>query len=999
MERSLFAFIWKYSKRDQLTLLAITLTLFPLLYLTLELPKRIINDAIGAKSGVIAAYGFEFSQIEYLTVLSAAFLIAVFVHGIFKMRINTMKGILAERLLRRLRYKLIARILRFPQPYFERTSQGELVSMVTAESEPMGGLMGDALAQPVLQAGQMLTILGFLFFQSITFGLAACALIPVQAWLIPRLQKQINLLNKKRVVQVRALAADIGEGAAGASTLRVNGGWRYQMAMIGDRLGHLFNIRFEIYQKKFFMKFINNFITQLTPFLFYSIGGYLVIKGEVTIGALVAALAAYKDLSSPWKELLAYYNQSADMSLRWDTITERFAPDGMIEEDLFYGTPTDIPSLAGDITLDHMTVRDGDGNPVLEDISTVFPGGSLIGITAPNEEDRRALAEVLTRETLPNSGAVILSGQNIKSLHQAVIAKRIGHATSRPVMFRGTFGKNVLMPVRFAPTKNVVDTDFAREALRTGNSPDMLQANWLDPTIAGLENSSYLQKWWSELIEGMGSESALIRRAMDQTCNTNNNPELCDELVKLRPELADEIAKNNLNRFVHYFDPNKYNPALPVLDNLLYSTPRKSITPEDLTAKVDFLQLLYDLNLADDLEALARNVIDLLRQIFGTTGTDHPLFLKVGLDVSVYESALNLVTRSPLGTPIEKVDLALLLSVLSRVTAEQIDEAFQDNIYNNILDMRQQHAATLQALMDDLYAPITSNKYLTGLSVLENALYGKLSDNSGLRGDDIRKLVLDLLSVKGLKPLVLELVFEVPISLGGANLPSLFAEPLSISRASIKRPDILILDQVMASYDADAKEVLYINLRKLLPETTLIFLNDAFDDEKVFDHHYEVQQGRLVGAKGERTAADSDVTADLALKVDALSKTPMFSELKRKQLRLLAFGARWHTTHSGDYVFHKNDVSTDGAYIVISGEADLLLPIEKTEPTLIATVGAGALVGELGLIRGEPRALDMRAKSDLKCLRISEEDFMAVVKNDGATAFKLLQVIAGYIKT
>ena len=86
---------------------------------------------------------------------------------------------------------------------------------------------------------------------------------------------------------------------------------------------------------------------------------------------------------------------------------------------------------------------------------------------------------------------------------------------------------------------------------------------------------------------------------------------------------------------------------------------------------------MYDLNLADDLEALARNVIDLLRQIFGTTGTDHPLFLKVGLDVSVYESALNLVTRSPLGTPIEKVDLALLLSVLSRVTAEQIDEAFK----------------------------------------------------------------------------------------------------------------------------------------------------------------------------------------------------------------------------------------------------------------------------------------------------------------------------------
>jgi hypothetical protein len=48
MDRSLFAFIWKYSKREQLVLLAVTFFTFPFLYATLELPKRIINDAIGA---------------------------------------------------------------------------------------------------------------------------------------------------------------------------------------------------------------------------------------------------------------------------------------------------------------------------------------------------------------------------------------------------------------------------------------------------------------------------------------------------------------------------------------------------------------------------------------------------------------------------------------------------------------------------------------------------------------------------------------------------------------------------------------------------------------------------------------------------------------------------------------------------------------------------------------------------------------------------------------
>ena len=69
----------------------------------------------------------------------------------------------------------------------------------------------------------------------------------------------------------------------------------------------IFDIRFEIYKKKFFIKFLNNFLAQLGPFFFFSIGGYLVIMGDLTLGALVAVIGAHKELYSPWKELLTYY--------------------------------------------------------------------------------------------------------------------------------------------------------------------------------------------------------------------------------------------------------------------------------------------------------------------------------------------------------------------------------------------------------------------------------------------------------------------------------------------------------------------------------------------------------------------------------------------------------------------------------------------------------------------------------------------------------------------
>ena len=185
----------------------------------------------------MTVFGITLSQIEFLVALCIGFLVAVLANGLLKMRLNTMKGVLAERLLRRFRYQLLTRIMRFPRPYFRNTSQGELVAMVTSEAEPMGGIMGDMLSQPILQAGQMMTILLFLFAQSFWFGMAAIALIPLQAWIIPKLQRQINLLNKDRIQENRNLAADIGETAAGVSDIRTNGGSRYRLSMFSNRLG------------------------------------------------------------------------------------------------------------------------------------------------------------------------------------------------------------------------------------------------------------------------------------------------------------------------------------------------------------------------------------------------------------------------------------------------------------------------------------------------------------------------------------------------------------------------------------------------------------------------------------------------------------------------------------------------------------------------------------------------------------------------------------------
>lgn len=966
----------------------------------MELPKRIINDAIGATSSTIDVWGYTFDQVTFLGILCVGFLLSVLAHGLTKMRINTMKGVLSERMLRRFRYQLIARIMRFPQPYFERVSQGEMVSMVTAESEPMGGLMGDAISQPVLQAGQMITILSFLFLQSFWFGMAAIALIPLQAWLIPKLQRQINLLNKKRIQEVRVLAAQIGESAAGAATLRANGGWRYRRAAITDQLGRLFDIRFEIYQKKFFMKFLNNFISQLTPFFFFSIGGYLVLQGAVSLGALVAALAAYKDLSSPWKELLTYYNQTQDMSIRWEVILDRFAPPGMVDEALFEGEPESRPRLDGDIALNGVSVRDADGNLVLDDLTATLPGGKVIGIAAPSEEDRRALAELLTREIMPSSGKVQIAELDLSGLHQSVIAARIGHATSRPVMFQGSIGDNVMMPMRQQPQGDGSNGKAYREALRAGNSADPYEADWLDPQLAGLDDEAALRDWWLRLIEGLGSGAALFRRGAEQKFTELDHPLLAARLVELRPVVQQAMRDAGLEAQAYIFDPDTYNPALPVAENLLFATPRVPFSQDMIAAQTEFLALLRSLHVDETLVRLTQDVIDMLRQIFGLDGTDHPLFRKLGLEVKTYETAVALVekTRTDGAAALDDTELANLLAVPFRISADQIGPAFSDELKTRILEIRRGHSAELLRSLDDVFTPLSPDRFAPGLTVLENALFGKVSEVGGSKSDELRKLIADTLAAHGAQSQVIELIYDVPVTLGGTNLPAIFAEPLAFTRATIKKPDVLILDKALDSYDMETQVAVYRNLRALLPDTTVIYLNDQFQSPDVFDMFLEVQQGRIVSEEAQvQVEEDSVASADLARKLRALEQTPLFSGLDRRQLRLLAFGARWYDAKAGDVVFLKDDEPTDGAYMMIDGEAGLYLPHDDAEDQLIAKVGAGTLVGELGLIRKVPRALSMVAETDITCLRIGEEEFLAVVENDAATAFKLLQVVSGYV--
>ncbi|WP_241482240.1 ABC transporter transmembrane domain-containing protein [Leisingera sp. ANG-Vp] len=322
LDRNLLAHIVRTTRRQQFPLLVLSLSLLPVLYLSLELPKQIVNNVLSKSHAPLNLLGYDLSAAQHLAVLSGVFLLAITLNGAGKYLLNVLKGRLAERCLRRLRLH----IYRHWRKQTGRTRKSELVQIPGQEAEPIGGFAADLAALPVTQGGTLLTILLFMFIQDPILGAAALTILPLQLFLLPYLQRIVNRLSRERIQEMRRLARSL------AGQLNPELDYPGEVLATAAALRQLEAIRRRIHRVKFFAKALNNFLTALTPFLFYSLGGYFVLEERITLGALIAVLAAHKDFSAPLKELFRFYQQHEDTRIRYKEILIFLAgPDGAVK--------------------------------------------------------------------------------------------------------------------------------------------------------------------------------------------------------------------------------------------------------------------------------------------------------------------------------------------------------------------------------------------------------------------------------------------------------------------------------------------------------------------------------------------------------------------------------------------------------------------------------------------------------------------------------------------
>ncbi len=880
-------YIWKHTRVQQLWILGVVAVSMVPYFLSFNLPKQIVNGPIqgggfeqpGATQifmrialdlpfvgNVVLLPGIEMERMGMLFALSGVFLSLVIVNGLFKYYINTYKGRLGERLLRRMRFTLVDHILRFPPAAFKRLKPAEVASMVKDEVEPLGGFTGDAFVAPFLLGGQALTALLFIFLQSVPLGLVTAALVSVQAFIIPRMRRRLLVLGRQRQLTARELAGRVSEIVEGINTIRTYDTTNYERADIAARLGRIFKIRIDIYQCKLLVKFINNFLASVTPFLFYTIGGYLALNGQLDIGQLVAVIGAYKDLPGPLKELIDWDQNRQDVQVKYQTVVSQFAIDGLIEPRLQELTPAaDAARLDQPLGTVNLGVVDDSGAISLNRVSISLSKGDALAIVGQSGSGSDTLAEALARLVWPTSGKVVAGDTDLQTVPEAVTGRSITYAGPDTFFFFGTVRDNLLYGLKHAPVGEPAYDGAARsrrqwernEARLSGNPDIDLASDWIDYPSTGAAGPDDLMARVFAVLDTVSLTRDILDLALRSSINPADHGDLADRIVAMRQLLREELTRQDLNDLIVPFEPGAYNSEATVLENILFGHALlPALSAAEIGKNAYFRAMLTEHGLVERLSTMgveiARNAVDLL----GDLPADHPLFQSQNLmtadDIPVFQGLLKKLDSA--GGALTEADRARMI----RLSFDYVEPRFRfglmpADLMAEIVAFRQAFRERMPADLKAGIEPYDPQTFITSAGLLDNMLFGRVSQKYRDGSDRIYAAVATLLAPLGLYEQILSIGLDFHVGAGGKRLTSAQRQKLGLARALVRRSDYYVMNRPLSALDARAQEAMIRNVLAHLRAdgrqpgiawvVSSVQVTPLFDRIAVFDRGSLVEEG------------------------------------------------------------------------------------------------------------------------------------------------------------
>ena len=347
-----------------------------------------------------------------------------------------------EGFLRILRVKVFAQLQRQSMAFFDREKAGVLVGRMTADIESMAELVQWGLMQ--FLSAFLLLFLAFFLLLSLSWQLTLITLIVFPFLIAASVKFQRD--SSKAYLEVRekvgANLSALQEGITGVRVIQAYAREDEQIRRFEESNRALFRSHMHSVKVSTWYFGLIEFAGIASSALIIGIGGWLVHRGTVSLGTVVAFVLLLANLFDPVQQLSQLYNtlQSAAAALHKLFGILDATPD--VDE---VATPTELPAT-GDVVVSNITFSYAAASrPALENVNLTLTAGTRLALVGPTGAGKSTLAKLMARLYDPQSGSVSFGGVDLRQASMEDLRRRIVVIPQEGFLFDGSVRDNLLI--------------------------------------------------------------------------------------------------------------------------------------------------------------------------------------------------------------------------------------------------------------------------------------------------------------------------------------------------------------------------------------------------------------------------------------------------------------------------------------------------------------------------------------------------------------------------
>ena len=404
-------------------------------------PKILGNPTTEIYNGLISKLsggaGINFEVI-------ANILITLLILYVISMAFSAVQGFLmtnvAQKVTYKLRNDLAKKINKLPMKYFDKRTNGEVLSIISNDIDMLSQNLNQSVTQIITAICTLVGILVMMISISLEMTIIAILILPITMFVVSKIVKRSQKYFTAQQEHLGYLDGQIEEVYGGQLIVKAFNAQEKVEETFDKENNNLYHSAWRSQFLSGLMHPLMNFIGNVAYVGVAILGGFLAANGKITVGNIQSFIQYMKQFTQPISQIAQISGMLQTMVAAAERVFEFLEEEEEIQE---LENPKSTEGLAGNVTFDHVEFGYDSDNIIIHDFNAKVHDGQKIAIVGPTGAGKTTMVKLLMRFYDVNSGGIYIDGNNIKDFNRGDLRKMFGMVLQDTWLFSGTIKDNI----------------------------------------------------------------------------------------------------------------------------------------------------------------------------------------------------------------------------------------------------------------------------------------------------------------------------------------------------------------------------------------------------------------------------------------------------------------------------------------------------------------------------------------------------------------------------